>query len=130
MFLKISAKSQYALILLSFIAKKDNFVSLHEISDKENISYGYMEEISAALKSKNILESKAGRNGGYKLAKDPVNIKISEIIEIFEGETAPVKCFTGHKCSKEKKCKTRKVWEKLKNNVDDTLGKISLRDII
>ncbi len=130
MFLKVSAKSQYALILLTCLAKKNDFFSLHEISDTEKISYGYLEEISADLKNNKILKSKAGRKGGYKLAKEPKNIKISEIIEIFEGKTAPVKCFSGHKCSKEKECKTRKVWEKLKSNVDNTLGSMSLKDII
>jgi len=130
-FFKVSTKSQYALSLLAYLTSSgDDFVSLAEVSEKEGISYGYLEEIVAPLKKAKIIVSKAGRSGGYKLAKEPEYVKISEVVEIFEGKTAPVKCLSGHKCAKEGECKTRAVWSKLKNSVDETLGRISLSDIL
>jgi len=130
-FFKVSTKSQYALSLLAYLASSgDEFVSLAEVSEKEGISYGYLEEIVAPLKRSNIIVSRAGRSGGYKLAKKPEDVSMSELVEIFEGETAPVKCLSGHSCPKESGCKTRAVWTKLKSSVDETLGKITLKDII
>ncbi len=131
MFFKVSTRSEYALSLLAYIAScKGRVVSLAEVSKKENISYGYLEEIAALLKKQKIIKSKAGRNGGYMLLKSPEEINILNIINIFEGDTAPVKCLSGHKCGKEKGCKTRVVWSKLKKSVDDTLSNISLKDIL
>jgi len=130
-FLKVSTKSQYALRLLTYIASSEGrVVSLAEVSEKEGISYGYLEEIVAPLKKCGILASKAGRSGGYFLLKTPEKINISDVVNIFEGETAPVKCLAGSKCSKEKGCKTRVVWSKLKQSVDDTLESIKLSDIL
>ncbi len=130
-FFQVSSKSRYALSLLAFLASSDSeFISLAEISEKEGISYGYLEEIASSLKKAKMIKSKAGRSGGYRLTKKPKDISISEIIEIFEGKTAPVKCLSGHKCSKEKECKTRLVWARLKNSVDGVLGKMTLEDIL
>ncbi len=130
-FLKVSTKSQYALMLLSYIASCDGrVVSLSEISKKERISHGYLEEIVSSLKKFGILSSKAGRSGGYFLLKSPYNIKISDIVNIFEGDTAPVKCLSGQKCAKEKGCKTKFIWRSLKESVDKTLNSIKLADIL
>ena len=130
-FFKVSSKSQYALSLLAYLASsEDDFVSLAEVSEKEGISYGYLEEIVTPLKKAKIIASRAGRSGGYKLVKDPKDLSISEVVEIFEGKTAPVRCLAGHKCSRERGCKTRAVWSKLKSSVDETLERISLSDIL
>jgi len=130
-FLKVSTKSQYALRLLTYIASSNNrVVSLAEISEKEGISYGYLEEIVVPLKKAGILISKSGRSGGYLMEKSPDDIEILDIINIFEGDTAPVKCLAGEECKKEDGCKTRAIWSKLKKSVDDTLKSIKLSDII
>lgn len=130
-FLKVSTKSQYALRLLAYIASCNrSIVSLSEISEKEGISYGYLEEIVAPLKKFDILSSKTGRSGGYFLLKSPNNINISEIVNIFEGETAPVQCLSGQKCSRESGCKTKVIWKFLKESVDKTLNSIKLADIL
>ncbi len=131
MFLKVSTKSQYALRLLVYIASsKKDVVSLAEVSKNEGISYGYLEEIVSFLKKHKILKSKSGRNGGYFMAKDPKKIAVSEIVCIFEGKTAPVKCLAGEKCKKEHNCKTKVVWKSLKDSVDKTLSSIKLADIL
>jgi len=130
-FLKASTKSQYALRLLAYIAsKKDSTVSLAEVSKEEGISYGYLEEIVRPLKAAGILASKAGRSGGYTLAKDAKDINVSEIIEIFEGEIAPLKVLDGSGGVSKKNCKTTAVWIKLQRSVEDALSTIKLTDII
>ncbi len=130
-FLKVSTKSQYALRLLVYIASVDDrVVPLSEVSQNEDISYGYLEEIVSPLKEKGFLKSKPGRKGGYVMAKNPKDISISDIVCIFEGDIAPVKCLAGVKCKKEHNCKTKIVWKSLRDNVGKTLSSIKLSDIL
>lgn len=130
-FLQVSTKSQYALRMLAYIAtSSESYISLAEVSEKEGISYGYLEEIAALLRKSGVLASKGGRSGGYKLAKEPENIKITDILQIFEGEIIPVKCLGIERCPKEPVCKTQIIWKKLKESVDEALGNMKLSDIL
>lgn len=130
-FLQISSKSQYALRMLAYIASSGGvYVSLSEVAKKEGISHGYLEEIVAPLKKNGVLESKGGRSGGYKLAKGAEKVNIADILRIFEGKIAPVKCLGIAKCPKQPICKTQIVWKKLKDSVDRALGEMKLSDIL
>lgn len=81
--MKISTKGRYALTIMLDIAKKyntDEFVSINNIAEKENISQKYLERIVAILKKKGLVKSSTGVSGGYKLTKAPKNYTIGEII--------------------------------------------------
>lgn len=127
----ISAKSEYGISLLAYLAKNiDHIVSLAEVAEKEFISRGYLEEVAADLKKTGILKGKRGRGGGYMLARKPKDIKISEIITALEGPISPVMCTGTGKCFKEKTCGTKKIWVALKHKIEDYLSEISLADIV
>ncbi|KKP98363.1 MAG: Transcriptional regulator, BadM/Rrf2 family [Parcubacteria group bacterium GW2011_GWD2_38_12] len=144
----ISAKIEYGIFLLVYLVGNSNrLVSLTEVAEQEKISRGYLEEVAANLKRMKILNGKKGRGGGYILARDPRDIKISEIITALEGPISPVKCLdlpAGRhglsanaargqgdlRCVKEKKCGTKKIWISLKNKIEEHLSEISLADII
>lgn len=127
----VSAKSEYGLSFLAYLAKnKDRVISLSEVSEKENISQGYLEEIAAILNRAGFLQGKKGKGGGYLLSQNPKDVKISEVIAALEGPISPVKCFGDAKCFKEKFCGTKKIWASLKEKIEDHLSEISLADII
>lgn len=108
--------------------KSGEFVSLKEAGKSENISAGYLEEISAMLKKKNLLISRKGKIGGYRLSKNPGKIKVLDIIEALEGPLALVKCLGSDKnfiCGN-KSCASKKVWRKIQNSLYDKLKKIKL----
>ena len=46
-------------------------VRIKEISEKEEISIQYLEQILNKLKNENIIEGKRGPNGGYRFVTDP-----------------------------------------------------------
>lgn len=133
----VSAKSEYGICFLVYLARNmGKFISLAEVAENEKISRGYLEEIAADLKKAKILKGKKGKGGGYVLAREPKDIKISEIITALEGPISPVKCLglpAGRqgdaKCLKEKICGTKRIWQSLKNKIDKYLEEISLEDI-
>lgn len=130
-FLKASTKSEYALRLLVYLAQnKDRIVSLSEVSKKEEISYGYLEEIVRPLVKHGYLFSVSGRKGGYLLKKDAGNINLFEILSIFEGDLAPVDCLSGKDCKYFDSCKTKNIWIDIKDIVCNTLKSKTLNDLI
>lgn len=90
--MKLSTRSEYALISLIELAKhypEDKYCRLDDINADLHISKKYLEGIFYTLKSKNIITTKRGFAGGYKLAKSPSQISIAEIVRALDGALAP-----------------------------------------
>ena len=90
---------------------------LKTIAQREGIPFDYLEKIMAKLEKAGFIGAKKGSQGGYFLAKKPKEIKIGDIIKILEGGISPVKCLSKNEyyCPRQKICKTRKVWKKIKD---------------
>ncbi len=132
--MKLSTKSRYGLRILLQIAL-DNKVGKasqgKSISKKQEISEAYLEQIMIPLKNAGLVRTTRGCNGGYFLNKDPEEITVLDIIELFEGEFTLVDCVSDPKsCSRSKNCFTMNVWKKLANAFKATAGKITLAAIL
>lgn len=132
--MKISTKGRYALRMLIDLAehKENGFVSLKDIAERQNISKKYLEQIVPIMNRSGILVTNRGYQGGYKLAKDPAEITVGEILKNTEGSMAPVACLeqSPNQCTRCKECATLPIWEGLERVVSDYLEGITLQDII
>lgn len=130
--MKISTKGRYALAIMSYLArnyKEDRYITLKEISEKENISLKYLEKIISMLNKGGYLLSLRGSEGGYKLAKDPKEYTIYEIISKTEGDIVVTSCVDSKFiCSKKEKCRSFKLWNELNNVIIDFLNGKTLDD--
>ena len=127
--MQISKKSQYGLRAMVYLAKhrdKKEFSPLKDISEKEGISFDFLEKILTDLEKAKLIKSKKGINGGYVLARNPAKISAKDIVEILEN-TNSVDCSF---CGKSKKCLTKNVWQKIDLAVDKTLKSITLKKLI
>ena len=132
--MKISTKGRYALRMLSDIAvhEDDGFISLKEISERQNISKKYLEQIVPLLTKDGLLRTNRGNKGGYALAKDPGDISVGEVLRATEGSLAPVACleYEVNDCPRAESCDTLYIWEGLYKAVTGYLDGISVRDIV
>ncbi|HPX61493.1 MAG TPA: Rrf2 family transcriptional regulator [Deltaproteobacteria bacterium] len=89
--MKLSAKSEYALLALIFLARNDSekLIPVHVIATAQSIPVKFLEQILAVLKRARYLRSQRGQEGGYALAKPPEQIQLAEIIRLFDGALAP-----------------------------------------
>ena len=130
----VSTKGRYALTVMTDLARLagDDYVSLAEIAEKENLSMKYLESIIAILNKGGMLNSARGKNGGYKLARDPSDYNISEILLLTEGSLAPVNCIMqeGIQCEKAASCSTLPLWAGLDKVIETYLSGITLQDIL
>lgn len=91
----MSKKAKYALRALLVLAENypgERLIAVAEIARAERISRKFLETILVELRDADILESRLGRGGGYRLARRPRDISFGEAIRAIDGPLAPLLC--------------------------------------
>lgn len=131
--MKISTKGRYALRLMLDLAQHggDDFISLKDIAQRQEISVKYLEQIVTVLCRIGFLKSLRGSQGGYKLAKSPEQYTVGDILRTTEGNLAPVSCLKDkpNKCARYEKCGTVNFWEGLYDTVNRYVDSVTLADL-
>lgn len=130
----ISTKGRYALRVMMDIAEKqpEEYVSLGGVAERQGISMKYLEAIVSLLNKAGFLESRRGKAGGYRLARDPKEYTVCEILKAAEGELAPVNCraCSDGDCPRADQCATLPLWQQLDRLVENFLQSVSLQDML
>ena len=93
--MKISTKVRYGIKALKYIAKESSqgrLVRIKEISEAENISIQYLEQILFKLKNKDIIEGKRGPQGGYKFLKRTDEVTLHDLYVILDEDIKIIDC--------------------------------------
>lgn len=132
--MKLSTKGRYGLRALIDLAEygENEAVSVISISERQNISESYLEQLFRLLKKAGLITSTRGAGGGYRLARAPEEITVGEILKILEGGIEPVSCsaLSGDgTCETADLCVTRHVWKRLNEAIEKTLGSMTLSEL-
>ena len=131
--MKLSTRGRYGTrALLDLAMHHDNEpVALKDIAERQEISLPYLEHLIKPLSAGGILRSVKGPKGGISLAKAPADIKLSDIIQLLEGSTAPVECIDNPKmCTRSGQCVTRDVWQEMNKAMNGVLENITLQTLM
>ncbi len=131
--MKVSTKGRYAIRLMIDIGIQNNgYVRLKDVAKRQEISIKYLEQIVGSLQKAGLLLSSRGAQGGYKLAKDPENYKIGEILRATEGSIAPVSCLDDdiNNCNRNHLCSTLDFWKGLYDVINDYLDSHNLAELM
>ena len=134
-------KGRYAVMAIVDIAQINAYnqssvaVKLSDISIRQDISIAYLEQIFRELKKAEIVTSVRGRDGGYKLAKNPSEIKVSSIIKAVKEKIKMTRCGTEKTlgpCSSDVsgKCATHFLWKGLGKQIEEYLSSITVEDVL
>ena len=130
----VSTKGRYALRVMIDLAEhqSDKYVPLKEVAARQEISEKYLENILKVLVQNGFLEGLRGKGGGYRLTRSPEQYTVEEILNLTEGNLAPVSCTTHgpSACSRTGCCDTLPMWEKLDKLIDDYFESITLADLL
>ncbi len=137
--MKFSTRTRYGLRILLQIAmdsaekekEKKKFIRGKEISRKQNITEPYLEQIMIPLKNARLVKTARGCFGGYTLAKKPADIKLLDIVELFEGPIVLADCVEDEdSCPVSSACRAHPVWKGLSSKIRSMMDSITLRDIL
>lgn len=130
--MKISTKGRYglkAMINIGVYSSLEN-VTKRDISEKEEISEKYLEQILSSLKKNGLINSRKGSQGGYTLAKDSKDITVGDILRALEGEIELVNVDEYDDSNIMELCLKKSVWNKLNKGINTLVDSITLEELV
>lgn len=131
--MKVSTRGRYALRLMIDLARHrdDGYISLKEISARQDITVRYMEQIIAILLKAGLVQSFRGKSGGYRLVKHPREYTTEDILKLTEGTLLPISCVAtpDSPCPRATNCAMLPFWRGLQEVIEDYLRHVTLEDL-
>ena len=127
--MKISASGEYAVRIVAQIAKSEDYVSLKDVTQREDISIKFAEKIAGKLVKENILTSLRGADGGYKLSKPASETSVGEILHAM-GDLSKVSDCISSGCPHIENCSSVSVWQKLNGLINDYLNNVMISSLL
>lgn len=105
-------------------------ITLADISERQDISLSYLEQLFSRLRRSGLVESVRGPGGGYRLAKPANQICVSVIINAVDELIDATQCGGEENCKDDKRCMTHDLWTSLNTKIFEYLSGISLADLV
>jgi Rrf2 family protein len=130
--LKFSKKVDYGLIALKYIAEleKGGIATSREIAEMYYLPPDLLAKILQSLSRSGIIQSQAGSGGGYRMAKDPSEVTLKEIVQSIDGKLHLVGCGKGDApCFIEPHCTIKEVLLSVEKKLTAFFDTITLKEI-
>jgi Rrf2 family nitric oxide-sensitive transcriptional repressor len=131
--MQLTRYSDYSLRVLIYLAvRPDQLTTIEEIAQAYGISKAHLMKVVHQMGRAGFLETVRGRGGGFRLAREPDDITVGEVIRYTEDKMDLVECFdpeTSH-CRIEPVCGLRGVLEEALDAFLKTLDRYTLADLV
>jgi Rrf2 family protein len=130
--MKFNTKTRYGIRTMIELAMHWNSrgVFQKDISERQEISLKYLDQIIASLKASGLIVKSNGRMSGYVLTKDPERISVYDVYKAFEPELAIIDCLAGEGiCKRDRLCAVREFWNELNKIIVEYLESTKLIDL-
>ena len=127
--MKLSVKSDYAARAVLGLARHHptgEVLRIEELATGQAIPPNYLVQILIELKAKRIVKSVRGKEGGYLLARTPVEISLGDVLRAVQGEVFDTPALTDPNCPPE----LRRAWQRLKASADEAADKITFQQLL
>ena len=109
--------------------------SLAEIATEEDLPRAYLEQLVMSLRDAGLVRSTRGARGGYELTRNPVSIRMGEVLRALEGPIAPMICASEDAehaivCDRSSRCTVNVLWVRIRDAVIGALDSMTLADLI
>jgi Rrf2 family iron-sulfur cluster assembly transcriptional regulator len=136
--MRLTTKGRFAVtamldLALNEVSADNNLkpVTLAGISDRQDISLSYLEQLFSRLRRQGLVRSVRGPGGGYNLAKTKTDISVSSIFSAVDEDIDTTQCGGKENChGPEGRCMTHELWAELNTKILDYLSSVSLADMV
>lgn len=131
--MRITTKGRYAIrAIVNMASNKENKpISIKSISNSEELSPIFLEQIFTKLKKAGITESVRGASGGFRLAKELEQITVLDVLEAVEEGVVLAPCTSGDgSCERSVDCGLANFWYDTEQGIRDQLQKQSIQSIM
>ena len=133
--MRLTTKGRYGVRAMVALALHygEGPVSVRYISEREDLSLDYLEQLFIKLRRKGLVKSIRGSRGGFLLARPPSKIKIGDIIKSIEEPLGLIPCIESWEkcrtCPRYEGCTIRVLWKKIGSRIIDILDSTTLKDL-
>lgn len=129
--LRMSRLADYGSLLLTFMARDRQVHTANSLAAETRLPLPTVSKILKMLVKADVVESQRGVKGGYRLARNPEVITLSEIIRALDGPIALTECGTTLACScqLEPACQTQDHWKRINQAFVHVLGQVTLAEL-
>jgi Rrf2 family iron-sulfur cluster assembly transcriptional regulator len=136
--MRLTTKGRFAVTAMIDLALRQDKgpVALSAISQRQEISLSYLEQLFGKLRRHEIVESVRGPGGGYTLARRPEEVTVADIIIAVDEPLDATQCGGKENChgasdhEKGTRCMTHDLWATLNEKMVEYLDSVSLRDLV
>lgn len=128
-----SQTSEYAIRALTILSRYplDQFVLVGTLAESADLPHHYLSKILQNLVRMQILESRKGSRGGFRLSRSPDEITLFEVVNAIENLSQTRRCLMGQaECSDERACPLHEFWVTQTNRYMETLHTTTLGDLV
>jgi Rrf2 family iron-sulfur cluster assembly transcriptional regulator len=131
--MRLTTKGRFAVTAMIDLGLRQSNgpVTLAAISQRQQISLSYLEQLFGKLRRHELVESTRGPGGGYTLARDPAEITVAEIIMSVDEPMDATQCSGRENCLGEgARCMTHELWTSLNLRMVEFLESVSLQKLV
>ena len=131
--MKVNTRVRYGLRAILRIAEGYGGppISISTISEKEEISGKYLEQVVSPLRRSGLVTSQKGVKGGYVLSRTPAEITLWDVISALDAHPHLVECVDDHEaCNRTEDCVAHKVWQLLDSKMQGFWSSFTLEDLL
>ena len=131
--MKLSTRGRYGIHAMYDLAVNygDGPQSIKCIAERQSVPEAYLEQLIAMLRRAKLVISNRGAQGGYRLAREPGEITVGDVLRALEGGLNLVDCLEeDDACGKSCACPSRIVWMKIRDGLNQVVDGITLQDMI
>ena len=131
----ITRESQYAVRAVYELAgrREGGLTKMADIAESQAIPERFLEVILSRLRRQGIIESKRGKMGGHRLATDPSELTVGQVLRIFDEHMVAVDCLAGQdhdKCPLHGKCPYEGMWKRATEAVGSVYDTTTFQDLM
>jgi len=130
--MRLTTKGRFAVTAMLDLAlnEVDRPVTLAGISERQEISLSYLEQLFSRLRRNGLVKSVRGPGGGYRIAKPLDGISVSDIITAVDEQIDATQCGGNENCHDEHRCMTHDLWASLNVKILEYLSGVSLAELV
>lgn len=130
--MRLTTKGRFAVTAMMDIALQEGGkpVALSDISERQNISLSYLEQLFGKLRRRALVSSVRGPGGGYRISQPTKSITVGEIIRAVDETVDATQCGGLKNCKDDKECITHELWTGLNERIFDYMDAVKLADLV
>ncbi len=135
--MRLTTKGRFAVTAMIDLALRQSKgpVTLAGISERQEISLSYLEQLFGKLRRHKIVDSVRGPGGGYTLARKADKVTVADIIIAVDEPIDATQCGGKENCHSASheggtRCMTHELWSTLNAKMVDYLDSVSLQDLV